>query len=91
MMLDMRIQMLVLLAAMIRTNPVIQDSKRLVSGRCTQIVALQSVTLQSHLKKMYPNIGNPFGIKEYNECSATINLVYSMIFAAISYSNANSG
>ena len=44
MMLDMRIQMLVLLAAMIRTNPVIQDSKRLVSGRCTQIVALQSVT-----------------------------------------------
>ena len=57
-----------LLAAMVRTNPVIQDSKRLVSGRCTQIVALQSVTLQSHLKKMYPNIGNPFGIKEYNEC-----------------------
>ena len=68
MMLDMRIQMLVLLAAMIRTNPVIQDSKRLVSGRCTQIVALQSVTLQSHLKKMYPNIGNTSGIKEYNEC-----------------------
>ena len=52
MMLDMRIQMLVLLAAMIRTNPVIQDSKRLVSGRCTQIVALQSVTLQSHLKTL---------------------------------------
>ena len=55
--------MLVLLAAMVRTNPVIQDSKRLDSGHCTPIVALQSVTLQSHLKKMYPNIGNPFGIK----------------------------
>ncbi len=60
--------MLVLLAAMVRTNPVIQDSKRLDSGHCTPIVALQSVTLQSHLKKMYPNIGNPFGIKEDNEC-----------------------
>ena len=68
MMLDMRIQMLVLLAAMIRTNPAIRGSKRLVSDRCTLIVALQSVTLQSHLKKMYPNIDNPFGIKEYNEC-----------------------
>jgi len=66
--LDMRMQMLVLLAAMVRTNPVIQDSKRLDSGHCTPIVALQSVTLQSHLKKMYPNIGNPFGIKEDNEC-----------------------
>lgn len=66
--LDMRIQMLVLLAAMVRTNPVIQDSKRLDSGHCTPIVALQSVTLQSHLKKMYPNIGNTSGIKEYNEC-----------------------
>ena len=60
--------MLVLLAAMVRTNPVIQDSTRLDSGHCTPIVALQSVTLQSHLKKMYPNIGNPFGIKEDNEC-----------------------
>ena len=60
--------MLVLLAAMVRTNPVIQDSKRLDSGHCTPIVALQSVTLQSHLKKMYHNIGNPFGIKEDNEC-----------------------
>lgn len=58
--LDVRTQMLVLLAAMVRTNPVIQDSKRLDSGRCTPIVALQSVTLQSHLKKMYPDIGNPF-------------------------------
>ena len=66
--LDVRTQMLVLLAAMVRTNPVIRGSKRLVSGRSTPIVALQSVTLQSHLKKMYPNIGNPFGIKEYNEC-----------------------
>lgn len=89
--LDMRVQMLVLLAAMIRTNPAIRGSKRLVSDRCTLIVALLSLTLQCHPKKMYPDIGNPFGIKEYNECSATINLVYSMIFAAISYSNANSG
>ena len=80
--LDMRVQMLVLLAAMI---------KRLVSDRCTLIVALLSLTLQCHPKKMYPDIGNPFGIEEYNECSATINLVYSMIIAAISYSNANSG
>ena len=66
--LDMRIQMLVLLAAMVRTNPAILGSKRLVSDRCTPIVALQSVTLQSHLKKMYPDIDNPFGIEEYNEC-----------------------
>ena len=66
--LDVRTQMLVLLAAMVRTNPAIQDSKRLVSDRSTLIVALQLVTLQSHLKKMYPDIGNPFGIKEYNEC-----------------------
>ena len=66
--LDMRIQMLVLLAAMIRTNPAIRGSKRLVSDRCTLIVALQSVTLQSHLKKMYPDIDNPFRIKEDNEC-----------------------
>ena len=66
--LDMRMQMLVLLAEMVRTNLVIQGSKRLIIDRCTLIVALQSVTLQSHLKKMYPNIGNPFGIKEYNEC-----------------------
>ena len=78
--LDMRVQMLVLLAAMIRTNPAIRGSKRLLS-----------LTLQCHPKKMYPDIGNPFGIKEYNECSATISPVYSMIFAAISYSNANSG
>ena len=84
-------QMLVLLAAMIRTNPAIRGSKRLVSDRCTLIVALFSLTLQCHPKKMYPDIGNPFGIKEYNECSATISPVYSMIFAAISYSNANSG
>ena len=68
MMLDMRIQMLVLFAAMVRTNPAIQGSKRLVSNRCTLIVALQSVTLQSHLKKMYPDIDNPFRIKEDNEC-----------------------
>ena len=77
--LDMRVQMLVQLAAMIRTNPAIRGSKRLVSDRCTLIVALLSLTLQCHPKKMYPDIGNPFGIKEYNECSATISPVYSMI------------
>jgi len=53
--LDIRIQMLVLLAAMIRTNPAIRGSKRLVSDRCTLIVALLSLTLQCHLKKMYPS------------------------------------
>ncbi len=67
MMLDMRIQMLVLFAAMVRTNPAIRGSKRLVSNRCTLIVALLSLTLQNHLKKMYPDIDNPFGIKEDNE------------------------
>lgn len=66
--MDVRTQMLVLLAAMVRTNPAILGSKRLVSDRSTPIVALQSVTLQCHLKKMYPDIGNPFGIKEDNEC-----------------------
>jgi len=66
--LDMRMQMLVLLVAMVRTNPVIRGSKRLIIDRCTLIVALLSLTLQCRPKKMYPNIGNPFGIKEYNEC-----------------------
>jgi len=53
---------------MIRTNPVIRDTKRLIIDRCTSIVALQLITLQSHLKKMYPDIDNPFEIKEDNEC-----------------------
>lgn len=64
----MRTQMLVLLAAMVRTNLAIQVIKVLVLDRCTEIVALLSLTLQCHLKKMYPDVGNPFGIKEYNEC-----------------------
>ena len=46
--LDMRVQMLVLLAAMIRTNPAIRGSKRLVSDRCTLIVALLSLILTAH-------------------------------------------
>lgn len=54
----MRIQMLVLLAAMGRTNLAIQGSKRLIIDRCTLIVALLSLTLQCHPKKMYPFIGS---------------------------------
>lgn len=89
--LDMRIQMLVLLAAMIRTNPAIRGSKRLVSDRCTLIVALLSLTLQCHPKKVYPSFGSvlkPMAIMNAAQLSTP---VYSMIFAAISYSNANSG
>ena len=56
--LNIRIQMLVLLAAMIRTNPAIQGSKRLIIDRCTPIVALLSLTLQCHPKKMYPSFGS---------------------------------
>jgi len=50
----MRIQMLVLLAAMVRTNFAIQGSKRLIIDRCTLIVALPSVTLPR--KKWIPSI-----------------------------------
>ena len=64
----MRTQMLVLLAAMVRTNLAIQVIKVLVLDRCTEIVALLSLTLQCRPKKMYPDIDNPFGIKEDNEC-----------------------
>ena len=83
--------MLVLLAAMVRTNPVIRGLKRQVSVRCTPIVALLPVTLQSQLEKDVPLLWKCLETNGNNECSATINLVYSMIIAAISYSNANSG
>ena len=83
--------MLVLLAWMVRTNPVIRGSKRLVLDRCTPIVALQPVTLQSQSKKDVPLLWKCLETNGKNECSATVNPVYSMIFAAISYSNAKSG
>ena len=53
--LDIRMQMLVLLAAMIRTNPAIQGSKRLVSFCRTMIVILFSLSLPR--KKWIPSIG----------------------------------
>lgn len=56
--LGMRIQMLVLLAVMVRTNPAIPSSKRLISDRCTLIVDLLSLTLHCHPKKMYPSFGS---------------------------------
>ena len=87
----MKTQMLVLLARMVRTNPVIRGSKLLVSDRCTTIVALQPVTLQSQSEKDVPHFWKCLETNGNNECNATINPVYSMIFAAISYSNAKSG
>ena len=83
--------MLVLLAAMVRTNPVIRGSKRQVSVRCTPIVALLPVTLQSQSEKCVPLAWKCLETNGNNECNATVNPVYSMIFAAISYSNAKSG
>ena len=83
--------MLVLLVAMVRTNPVIRGSKRLISDRCTPIVALQPVTLQSQSEKCVPLAWKCLETNGNNECNATVNPVYSMIFAAISYSNAKSG
>ena len=53
-----KMPMLVLLAGMVRTNPAIRGSKRQVSDRCTPIVALLPVTLQSHRTKMYPSFGS---------------------------------
>lgn len=50
----MRTQMLVLLAAMVRTNPAIQVIKVLVLDRCTLIVALLSLTLQCIRKRCTP-------------------------------------
>ena len=54
----MKAQMLVLLAGMVRTNPVIRGSKRQVSDRCTLIVALLPLTLQSQSENVYPFIGS---------------------------------
>ena len=52
--MDMKSQLLVLLAVMVRTNPAIRGSKRLVSDRCTPIIALLPVTLQSQTEKGVP-------------------------------------
>jgi len=83
--------MLVLLAWMVRTNPVIRGSKQLVLDHCTPIVALLPVTLHSQSGKSVPLLWNCLEANGNNKCSATISPVYSMIFAAISYSNAKSG
>ena len=87
----MKTPMLVLLAGMVRTNLVIRGSKWQLSDRCTSIVALQPVTLQSQSEKDVPLHWKCLETNGNNECNATINPVYSMIFAAISYSNAKSG
>ena len=83
---DMKSGMLVLLAGMVRTNPAIRGSKRLVSGRCTPILALQPVTLHSQSEKGVPLFWKSLETNGKRECSATVKLVYSMIFPAISYS-----
>ena len=83
--------MLVLLAWMVRTNPVIRGSKQLVLDHCTPIVALLSVTLHSQSGKSVSLLWKCLETNGKNECRATVNPVYSMIFAAISYSNAKSG
>ena len=83
--------MLVLFAATVRTKPVIRNTKRLIIVRCTSIVALQPVTLQSQSEKCVPLAWKCLETNGNNECNATVNPVYSMIFAAISYSNAKSG
>ena len=87
----MKTPMLVLLAGMVRTNPAIRGSKRQVSVHCTPIVALLPVTLQSQSEKCVPLAWKCLETNGNNECNAIINPVYSMIFAAISYSNAKSG
>jgi hypothetical protein len=83
--------MLVLLAAMGRTNFAIQGSKRLIIDRCTLIVAFALSNFAVPSEKDVPLLWKCLETNGNNECSATINLVYSMIIAAISYSNANSG
>ena len=83
--------MLVLFPWLVRTNPAIRGSKQLVSVRCTSIVALQPVTLHSQSEKDVPLLWKCLETNGNNECNATVNPVYSMIFAAISYSNAKSG
>ena len=60
--------MLVLLAAMVRTNPVIRGSKQLVLNRCTPIVALQPVTLHSQSEKDVPLLWKCLETNGKNEC-----------------------
>ena len=87
----MKTPMLVLLAGMVRTNPVIRGSKRQLSDRCTSIVALQLVTLQSQSEKDVPLLWKCLETNDKNECKRIIDPFPSMVFAAISYSNAKSG
>ena len=89
--LDVRTQMLVLLAAMVRTNPVIRGSKQLVLDHCTPIVALLSVTLHSQSGKSVPLLWKCLETNGKNEFKQIINPFPSMVFAEISYSNAKSG
>ena len=65
--------MLVLLAGMVRTNPVIRGSKRLVSDRCTPIVALLPVTLHSQSEKDVPLLWKCLETNGNDECNATVN------------------
>ena len=88
---DMKSGMLVLLPGMVRTNFESQGSKRLVLDRCTPIVALLLVTLQSQTEKGVHLLQKSLETNSKNECNATVKPVYSMIFSAISYSNANTG
>ena len=64
----MKTPMLVLLAGMVRTNPVIRGSKLLVSNRCTPIVALQPVTLQSQSEKCVPLLWKCLETNGKNHC-----------------------
>ena len=63
-----KMPMLVLLAGMVRTNPAIRGSKRQVSDRCTPIVALLPVTLQSQSKKCVPLPWKCLETNGKNEC-----------------------
>ena len=71
----MKSGMLVLLPGMVRTNPAIRGSKRQVSGRCTPIVALQPVTLQSQTEKGVPLLWKCLETKGKHKCSATVKPV----------------
>ena len=53
---------------------------------CTPILALQPVTLHSQSEKGVPLFWKSLETNGKRECSATVKLVYSMIFPAISYS-----
>ena len=83
--------MLVLLAAMGRTNLAIQGSKRLIIDRCTLIVAFALSNFAVPSEKDVPLLWKCLETNGKNECKRIIDPFKSMIFAAISYSNAKSG